>query len=497
MSHTMIPPKPAERGVMCGVLTPSSLEKNIFRYNDPTVLSLLNQSQQSNGLQHSHSTSSISSQQSSHLVPTGPHQYVGDKIRSGYSTTYYPVGSSGRRSPSLSSSSGVRASTLPRNNLNGSSNVLVNAGDTDDINGNLPYGGSNMIQIGLEQSKAFIRKSPTPLTKTHLSSSRSRNLNSSQLSLLSDHSIGRNAINLGIPHNDVYIPAPVVPSSHNHPNHHHHHNAAHNNNNNHNMPLNLEDLDDLLKYADEHNQGEHKQKSGLIGKGSNISIGQISNVCSSGYQSIATQSQSSSPVELGVGASQQQPHMKRNIHAQIEYNQRKIPPKPTNYNHLHHQLPPKYSSSGNSGSVSNHNNNNPPLAFRNPLYQLQKAANNNNKLSNSNKSSSLTPSSSEERLNGDYCNLDSSNYHPSQEVVPYNCVGSNSRQVNVNRLPRTNPMAQYNKSRAGDDDAVDVGPVTNSSNANGHMTRYQRRLSMESARTLSDSSTDTEGKQSI
>lgn len=64
-----------ERGIMRGVLTPSSLEKNIFRYNDPTVSPLLNQqhhSQQhdaaalnqsqnsiySNPIQHSHSTSS-------------------------------------------------------------------------------------------------------------------------------------------------------------------------------------------------------------------------------------------------------------------------------------------------------------------------------------------------------------------------------------------------------------------------------------------------------
>lgn len=61
-----------ERGIMRGVLTPSSLEKNIFRYNDPTVSPLLNQNHEnaginrsqnsiySNPIQHSHSTSSIS-----------------------------------------------------------------------------------------------------------------------------------------------------------------------------------------------------------------------------------------------------------------------------------------------------------------------------------------------------------------------------------------------------------------------------------------------------
>lgn len=66
-----------DRGVIRGVLTPSSLEKNIFRYNDPTCAPLiqsLNAKNNMNGsggvssnldgmaqLQHSHSTSSISS----------------------------------------------------------------------------------------------------------------------------------------------------------------------------------------------------------------------------------------------------------------------------------------------------------------------------------------------------------------------------------------------------------------------------------------------------
>ncbi|KAH8274432.1 hypothetical protein KR026_005587, partial [Drosophila bipectinata] len=38
-------PLSAERGIMRGVLTPNSLEKNIFRYNDPTVFGLLQQEQ--------------------------------------------------------------------------------------------------------------------------------------------------------------------------------------------------------------------------------------------------------------------------------------------------------------------------------------------------------------------------------------------------------------------------------------------------------------------
>lgn len=55
---------------------------------------------------------------------------------------------------------------------------------------------------------------------------------------------------------------------------------------------NLDDLSDLLRYADDEVSESKSQK------GSQISISQLSNVASSGYQSFAAYSQSSSPVEL-------------------------------------------------------------------------------------------------------------------------------------------------------------------------------------------------------
>lgn len=80
-----------ERGIMRGVLTPSSLEKNIFRYNDPTVSPLLNQTAENNAInrsqsniytnpiQHSHSTSSISTisnqNYQNHLLSTTVHHH--------------------------------------------------------------------------------------------------------------------------------------------------------------------------------------------------------------------------------------------------------------------------------------------------------------------------------------------------------------------------------------------------------------------------------------
>jgi RAS protein activator-like 2 len=55
---------------------------------------------------------------------------------------------------------------------------------------------------------------------------------------------------------------------------------------------NLDELSDLLRYADDEVSESKSQK------GSQISISQLSNVASSGYQSFAAYSQSSSPVDL-------------------------------------------------------------------------------------------------------------------------------------------------------------------------------------------------------
>lgn len=433
--------KLAERGIIRGVLTPSSLEKNIFRYNDPTVSPLLNQhssnlnqSQTSingsvysnNHLQHSHSTSSISSTTNSnyqsHLIPTTIHHHhhhqpppdrgqhksnVYLDASRNYSTTSHYGNNNVHKSPSM------RASTLPRNNNLGNpvSNIEVQ-GDSEK--------NASFIQIGLDPSNAFVRKSPTPLLKSVHSGSRSRNLNGSQVSLASDHrTTNKNSLNLnlnlGIPHLD----APNQPK-----------------NSNSNMPMNLEDLDDLLKYAEEHaDDNQNKPKDILTTKGSNVSIGH----CSSGYQSIATQSQSSSPVELGV-------------------------PQPTNeYSNKNARRLPQTNGNNQyqSNKFTNGNNNNnlvtghSPLAFKNPLYQMQNTATAHHLLqhSNSQKSSSLTPSSSEERLSND-------NYsHSGSGVIGNGCYispngngGNNdmsmgslngSRRLTTNnRLPRTNPLMQ-------------------------------------------------------
>lgn len=462
--------KAAERGVIRGVLTPSSLEKNIFRYNDPTVSPLLkqtsagnnlNQSQTSiNGsiysshLQHSHSTSSISSASNSnvyqsHLIPTTIHHHHHHHAPPPSSSAHSPERMSNRSIAYLDGSSSVhqsspsstgtgrnynttshyfssatatendhhrrspaiRANTLPRNN-----------GATPESNGEKENNNTSLIQIGLEPSNAFVRKSPTPHLKSTHSNSRGQNLNGSQLSLLSDRTTAKNALNLNL---NLGIPM---------------HQQAEPHNQHSNMPMNLEDLDDLLKYAEEHasaddnhncggggggsnnNTVNSKPKDILTTKGSNVSIGH----CSSGYQSIATQSQSSSPVELGLPTvpTQHQQQQPSSIDF-INKNRRTfVGSSLTNGNSA-----PKFNSNAKYGNIPSNNNNgaHPPLAFKNPLYQLQQQHqqqqphngqqqpstpmnhhhhyhHNNLQHSLSQKSSSLTPSSSEERLSTDnYC----------------------------------------------------------------------------------------------
>lgn len=403
----------AERGVIRGVLTPSSLEKNIFRYNDPTVSQHFPHHSQ-NSLNHSHSTSSISS---TTAVPTiiSHHRATPEKThksnvfidpnhsRGGYSTTshYYNTTSSngGRKSPVING--GIRASTLPRNNNQNGSQMISTIEIHNNNNNGVEEINSNLIQIGLDPSNAFLRKSPTPLHKSisNGNGSKNRNINGSQLSLLSDRSNNKNNIglnlHLGIPHNDVGLNA------------------------NSNMPINLEDLDDLLKYADEQNEERNKPKD----KGSNISIGQLSNVCSSssGYQSIATQSQSSSPIELG----QQTTDF-------INKNSRRTP----------------ITTNGVSGGVGKYqylNNNKysnnivsiqPPLAFKNPLYHMQI-------------DKSVTPSSSEERLSGDnhFYGLSSSNgggeFGGEKDLNNgFGRYDSSKRLGSGHLVPRTNPLMQ-------------------------------------------------------
>ncbi|XP_062555047.1 ras GTPase-activating protein raskol isoform X2 [Armigeres subalbatus] len=529
-SLSIAPLKGTERGIIRGVLTPTSLEKNIFRYNDPTVRPLLSQNQSSGSLQHSHSTSSINSATNLHVVsPAIQHHNISSTNNTNDNKYQYQIGSmrtygavsqyynnssnigslktEKEKSPVLNC--GLRASTLPRNNPVTVSNGNVTA-ESDEHNN-----ATNLIQIGFDPSNAFNRKSPTPLLKssTHINGSRSRNLNGSQLSLLSD--IGKNPLSLGIPHSEMVTSSTPTP--------------APNQTNPSNMPMSLDDLEDLLNYADEQNVENQKGKEQLTSKGSNISIGQISNICSSGYQSITTQSQSSSPVELGQ--------------QQIEYVANKVPP-PRKINNgkygyvnqrFTHANTTNMTNLNNNNNTNNNNNNDHddhyvPL-YKNPLYHHGTNGNNgsalnaynNNLIIGSNvgggnsglingggvykshlstigSGGNLHTSSSDERLsnNDNYRDLDSLNTGNGNGFDSFG--GLHGRRLGSSRMPRTNPLMQYKREEPLDMQPIGSYPTAGSISRDHHHhgnsgagnSRYQRRMSIDSGRTLSDSSTDTE-----
>lgn len=318
---------------------------------------------------------------------------------------------------------------------------------------NQPTDEANIIQIGLDPSNPFSRKSPTP--RIHQGSgllttvngkvpppynNNGRQMNGSQLSLQSDrsqhqyfpqpphHHVHRtNALNLGIPHNEA-------PMSYESPNS--------------NMPRDLEDFEDLIKYGEEveqrsqQQQPHHHHHPNLKAKGSNVSIGGHS----SGYQSIQTQSQSSSPIENVInttnganGASsiiQQNIEFFNKIQGSSSSSNASTSNRPTKLNGKYGYINPKYSVV-------------PPLAFKNPLYQMQNGPNGNM----DGKSSSLTPSSSEERITIDARqNLVNNNLVSSTSNVPgvIDTSSLNGRRIGSNRQPRTNPLAQVRLSGGND-----------------------------------------------
>ncbi|XP_023304191.2 ras GTPase-activating protein raskol isoform X2 [Lucilia cuprina] len=580
-------PVPAERGIMRGVLTPSSLEKNIFRYNDPTVNGLLQQQQQqqqqqqsltnmdkrqsnsqssiaalsyTGGMQHAQSQSSIASS-SQLMMPAGVTHHCPPAPNASASNTmerlYYTAASSngnlstvshnGNDSEVSSSTGGgqIRATTLPRGNNN---NYDESTGD--------------FIQIsGLDTNSAFVRKSPTPLLKNQNNQGvvgttvsmlnaqqqkqqqqqQQRLLNNSTLSLtLSDRTPSK--LNLGIPDHSS------SPLSHKMPNYQ----RPRDTNPNSNMPMNLEDLDDLLKYAAEHAVVGEVQPAGNLKNKEQLS-GKTSHGSSSGYQSINTQSALESQQQQ-----QQQPKSSaaplafKNPSYQLQNTSTPSSQANQHHHHHHHHHHNQQQRSFNNGGLTAH-------------QQLFGGAGNNRSSKNSNgggmvaaraallnNAAPLTPSSSEERLSNDNYH----NYAPVNKLLKSpshghldaqrtlsggstssasssNMPGFNNsaqqQQQQQQRMPRTNPqfkrediyaplnngsyltsssassagsngihpgtVAIYNNpSRSGQQQQQQQqygnNPVSLMMAGNG---RYQRRLSLDSARTLSDSSTDTEG----
>lgn len=712
-------PITTERGIMRGILTPSSLEKNIFRFNDPTVSSLLQQQQQQqlnnnrnhqidkrhsnsqnsitasnlnggNGtnLSHAQSQSSLGGSGGGGLMQLHGTTNIGlDRHYYSAAVTSAVSASGGHASPismtasnsNLSSvghhngnegnccppntlsgleNNSLRPTTLPRGNNNN------NAGSYDDMHG-------EFIQIsGLDTNSAFVKKSPTPLLKNglgqtpcppyhqqqqrhHLHHTNNNNhhtqqtahLTGSSLSLaLSDRTPSK--LNLGIPdhssttsvnagvvttstarHSPTLIinghkssaqhlpsyqrpreintrqtsahTAQAVPSCH--------------------MPMNLEDLDDLFKYAEEHavvgevtpaNCNPATTKETISTKSSQGS--------SSGYQSINNNSNNNnnrngSPLTSHSTIPEEEEQQKNNNNGgssglplafknpsyQLQqggssnggnrYHQQQT----HHHHHYHHHQRGNYG--GNNITANGVGLTAHQQLFGNGNQQRQKTSLNGGggvgivaaRAALLNGGTPLTPSSSEERLSSTENNNNhhnqisnsSSSYVPhthkllkspshghidAQRTLSGGSAGSggssgsstdrqkphisksvlNQTVLGPRVIPRTNPQfkrediyapllngsnstggtngttgsssgnyltsssSNSSNSTTGLNGVQSINPTQftnstngvgitvgtgNNNNSSGH-NRYQRRLSLDSARTLSDSSTDTEGK---
>ncbi|KAK6637118.1 hypothetical protein RUM43_010792 [Polyplax serrata] len=203
---------------------------------------------------------------------------------------------------------------------------------------------------------------------------------------------------------------------------------------------NLDEMSDLLRYADD-------EMTEPVNNGSQISISQLSNVASSGYQSFAY-SQSSSPVDLTI----------------------------TNNNNTNNNM-------GNQQVVVNNNNNNihasaAPLAFTNPVYHMDQ------RRQQVRRRHSCSSSSEENGIGADLSPT------PSTPTPPVN------RRFAGIRAPRTNPQCSlrnnwrtvnnhqtssvnHSKQNQMENDIIKAG-----------CPNLRRRLSLDSTRDLSDSSDD-------
>ncbi|XP_066993594.2 ras GTPase-activating protein raskol [Anabrus simplex] len=226
---------------------------------------------------------------------------------------------------------------------------------------------------------------------------------------------------------------------------------------------NLDELSDVLRYVDDENLSEPNTN-----KGSQISISQLSNVASSGYQSFAY-SQSSSPVDLTIANNNN-----NNTNA--------------NNNNNNNNGPVLV----NTSTPSNNNNvtvpNSAPLAFTNPVYHMEL---NHRHLR---RRHSCSSSSEENGVGGERTGGVDLSPSPSTPTPP-----STRRFSPGLRAPRTNPQCALrtgNNWRAANGQVALLQPHhrTYSSNVDQQRSiccsKLRRRLSLDSTRDLSDSSDD-------
>ncbi|XP_034951052.1 ras GTPase-activating protein raskol isoform X3 [Chelonus insularis] len=323
----------------------SNLQNNIFRYNDPTILnSSSNLSVSASSTLSNHSTLNGTLRDSNELLQSNTLEHSSNLTRSpnvvraatlprnAYLPTngklhlpipsddYHPLEPPAfvsrsptpvnrQHRPTLIHRAGYRLTTSTSlANVNHCQNHPTSPTRSEshnnlkDANYNINVSQANQISIGTHHhTRPYTSKLPSHDNHEdnynhnyNVSRSNSRNHckeeNANQVQ--NYNNVSKTTVNANPIVNQANLTLSINNQSNN--NYHNNNNAKINNNTGTNG--NLDEISDLLRYADDEVSESKSQK------GSQISISQLSNVASSGYQSFAAYSQSSSPVDLSNNA---------------------------------------------------------------------------------------------------------------------------------------------------------------------------------------------------
>ncbi|XP_049884663.1 uncharacterized protein LOC126379796 isoform X2 [Pectinophora gossypiella] len=220
----------------------------------------------------------------------------------------------------------------------------------------------------------------------------------------------------------------------------------------------LDELSDLLKYADDSDIVEDKlimnkknlaqskannnnivngNKTNYTNNGSNVSISGLSNVASSGYQSIATYSQSSSPIENSTHLHQPYENggQPMSRYSQLNYQKQrdkqyydskndKFYPKSPVQQKIEYDIQKygiqNFTTADNAQNNTNVNSKIAPLVFTNPVYNMEDNRQSQDKKKNC------------ETRNSKRCSCDSSSSSIDEEGLSTDNVETNSEEGSTN-----------------------------------------------------------------
>lgn len=363
---------------------------NIFRFNDPTI--------QSSNTHLTMSASMGSFNNNPVVKPVINHSYTHNNISSG--TEIYdkritnPVNNNcnsatlnfdGHKKVSSPRLGGMRSATLPRNTFGNPLTLNIHPAQLQMQLQNAPIISSNETEdFILEPANAFVTKSPTPILKS-LANRRQHGSHSN----ISSVNIGEK-----------------LPKE--------------------NVSPNLDEISDLFHYVDE------SEEPSINNKGSNVSISQLSNVASSGYQSFAAYSQSSSPVELTMN----------NQNNGLKFDNHKIGKVARNGSFENKYEAIRYHQNGNNNKF----NKNQALAFTNPVYSMDYTGKRGQETSSSDENlNHHVPNINEVVLkNGSSLVAELRHSSSNKEISRgMDDIPSPVRRINNGPIPKTNPYVGY------------------------------------------------------